>query len=180
MSNDWIPTAYRKPYGHEYYHRSPWDDIVFNKLLIAYGPNYIKHCIGFYDGENWFDQDNRLIKCVQAWMPFDGYVPVMKEKDEKHKPEDCWCYTIRSYDGQGGCLGTKEIDPCEGENCKRWRPKDQKGRWVKATGMMPPEFHGRPQCSNCGHFAMWYKIGHVELTPFCPWCGKPMELEGNE
>jgi len=84
MSNDWIPTAYRKPYGHEYYHRSPWDDIVFNKLLIAYGPNYIKHCIGFYDGENWFDQDNRLIKCVQAWMPFDGYVPVMKEKDERN------------------------------------------------------------------------------------------------
>lgn len=96
------------------------------------------------------------------------------------KPEDCEYYTIRSYDGQGGCLGTKEIDPCEGEKCKRWKRKTQAmGRWVKAIGMLFPEFNGKHRCSNCGYFALEHRIGCEVLTPYCPWCGKPMDVEGD-
>lgn len=50
-------------------------------------------------------------------------VPVCEE--ETHKPEDCRCHTIRTYDGQSGCLGTKEIDPCKGETCENWKPKEE-------------------------------------------------------
>jgi hypothetical protein len=39
------------------------------------------------------------------------------------KPEECRYYTVRTYDHQGGCLGTREIDPCEGPSCPRWTPK---------------------------------------------------------
>lgn len=45
-----------------------------------------------------------------------------KDVDDLGKPEDCRYYTENSYWG-AGCLGTKEIDRCEGEGCKRWKPK---------------------------------------------------------
>ena len=96
-----------------------------------------------------------------------------EERKEKHKPEDCWCYTVHSYDGQGGCLGTKEIDPCEGENCKRWRPKDQKARLVKATDMMPPELKPCPFCGGeakinlfCGSYCATCTICMGGVSPF--------------
>lgn len=50
------------------------------------------------------------------------------------------------------------------------------GRWVKAHGMMPPEYFGRHKCSLCGHFALSRKIGHEELSNYCPNCGAKMDL----
>ena len=51
-----------------------------------------------------------------------------------------------------------------------------KGEWIKATGMMPPEFHGHHCCSECGNFAnMEPPFGNREdLSNFCPNCGADM------
>lgn len=36
-------------------------------------------------------------------------------------------YTLECFLSEsGGCLGTKEIDPCEGENCKKWKRKEER------------------------------------------------------
>ena len=52
----------------------------------------------------------------------------------------------------------------------------KKGEWIKATGMMPPEFHGHHCCSECGNFAnMEPPFGNREdLSKFCPNCGADM------
>lgn len=52
----------------------------------------------------------------------------------------------------------------------------KKGKWIIATGMMPPEFHGHHCCSECGNFAnMEPPFGNREdLSNFCPYCGADM------
>lgn len=51
------------------------------------------------------------------------------------------------------------------------------GRWVKMTGMMPPEYHGHYECSECG----WHMKGlrnswtREEEMPYCPHCGAKMD-----
>ena len=51
------------------------------------------------------------------------------------------------------------------------------GRWVKMTGMMPPEYHGHYECSECG----WHMKGlrnswtREEELNYCPNCGAKME-----
>lgn len=56
------------------------------------------------------------------------------------------------------------------------------GKWIKATGMMPPEFHGHHCCSECGNFAnMEPPFGNREdLSKFCPNCGSKMMTKGGE
>lgn len=50
------------------------------------------------------------------------------------------------------------------------------GKWVKATGMMPPEYFGKHVCSVCDHFAPNYFQGtHEWLSPICPCCGAKMD-----
>ena len=53
---------------------------------------------------------------------------------------------------------------------------ERTGEWIKATGMMPPEFHGHHCCSECGNFAnMETPFGNREdLGRFCPNCGAIM------
>lgn len=72
-------------------------------------------------------------------------------------------------------IGTSE--DFEKEVLKRTKPKT--GRWIKATGMMPPEFHGHHCCSECGNFAnMEPPFGNREdLSKFCPHCGAEMRIE---
>ena len=56
----------------------------------------------------------------------------------------------------------------------------KRGKWVKMTGMMPPEYHGHYQCSECG----WHLKGlrnswtREEDMEFCPGCGLPMTKGG--
>lgn len=51
------------------------------------------------------------------------------------------------------------------------------GRWIKMTGMMPPEYHGHYECSECG----WHMKGlrnswtREEELNYCPNCGAKME-----
>lgn len=56
------------------------------------------------------------------------------------------------------------------------------GKWIKLTGMMPPEFHGHHCCSECGRFAnMEPPFGNREdLSNFCPYCGADMRGEQND
>ena len=51
------------------------------------------------------------------------------------------------------------------------------GKWMKMTGMMPPEYHGHYECSEC----QWHMKGlrnswtrEEELT-YCPNCGAKMD-----
>lgn len=48
-------------------------------------------------------------------------------------------------------------------------------KWIKATGMMPPEFMGGYVCSNCDNWAPrdYYKT-KLWLSPYCPTCGAYM------
>ena len=53
------------------------------------------------------------------------------------------------------------------------------GRWIKMTGMMPPEYHGHYECSEChwhmkGIRSSWTR--EEELT-YCPNCGAKMDGE---
>lgn len=61
-------------------------------------------------------------------------------------------------------------------------PKLNTGKWIKATGMMPPEFHGHHCCSECGNFAnMEPPFGNREdLSNFCPNCGADMRGEEDD
>lgn len=53
------------------------------------------------------------------------------------------------------------------------------GRWVKMTGMMPPEYHGHYECSEC----QWHMKGlrnswtREEEMNYCPNCGAKMDGE---
>lgn len=53
------------------------------------------------------------------------------------------------------------------------------GKWVKMTGMMPPEYHGHYECSECG----WHMKGirnswtREEELSFCPGCGAKIDGE---
>lgn len=49
------------------------------------------------------------------------------------------------------------------------------GRWVKANGMMPPEYHGRKCCSVCDAFALSDFYGIERLSDFCHNCGAKMD-----
>lgn len=56
------------------------------------------------------------------------------------------------------------------------------GRWVKMTGMMPPEYHRHYECSECG----WHMKGlrnswtREEELPYCPNCCAKMDGERRE
>lgn len=53
------------------------------------------------------------------------------------------------------------------------------GRWIKMTGMMPPEYHGHYECSEC----QWHMKGirnswtKEEEFLYCPNCGAKMDSE---
>lgn len=53
------------------------------------------------------------------------------------------------------------------------------GRWVKMTGMMPPEYHGHYECSEC----QWHMKGlrnswtREEELLYCHNCGAKMDGE---
>lgn len=48
---------------------------------------------------------------------------VERERDGR-KSEDCRFHTTKCYSGDG-CLATKEIDPCKGNGCENWKPKEE-------------------------------------------------------
>lgn len=53
------------------------------------------------------------------------------------------------------------------------------GRWVKMTGMMPPEFTGHYQCSECEWFCKKQSIKETDFD-FCPGCGADMRKRNED
>ena len=54
------------------------------------------------------------------------------------------------------------------------------GRWVKASGMLPPECHDKKRCSVCANFALHDRLGRVRPSNYCPNCGAKMDEEKEE
>ena len=80
---------------------------------------------------------------------------------------DSYCIAIgNEFIGEWEGLGMYKPDWCPLEEPKT-------GEWIKAKGMMPPEFHGHHCCSECGAFAnMDAPYGNREgLSNYCPNCG---------
>lgn len=52
------------------------------------------------------------------------------------------------------------------------------GKWIRLTGMAPPEYHGHKICSICESFAPYDPLhpGREILSPHCPGCGAKMEV----
>lgn len=57
----------------------------------------------------------------------DGKDIDVPTKPETHRPEDCVNYATRTRDGRAVCLGTRELERCEGAGCKRWKAKKNGG-----------------------------------------------------
>lgn len=80
---------------------------------------------------------------------------------------------------QSGMTGAEHILVHYGRRVIEELPtiESKRGMWIKATGMMPPEFHGHYCCSECGNFAnMKPPFGNREdLSKFCPSCGARMD-----
>lgn len=53
------------------------------------------------------------------------------------------------------------------------------GKWIKITGMSPPEYHGKYVCSECGDKALC-KNHREELSIYCPNCGARMDGKGED
>ena len=53
------------------------------------------------------------------------------------------------------------------------------GRWVKMTGMMPPEFTGHYECSECEWFCKKHSIKETDFD-FCPGCGADMRRRNED
>lgn len=52
----------------------------------------------------------------------------------------------------------------------------RRGHWVKMTGMMPPEFTGHYECSECRWFCKKHGVKETDFD-FCPGCGADMRVE---
>jgi hypothetical protein len=66
----------------------------------------------------------------------------------------------------------EEVDAADVEPVRR-------GRWVKMTGMMPPEFTGHYQCSECDWFCKKHSIKETDFD-FCPGCGADMRKRNED
>lgn len=49
------------------------------------------------------------------------------------------------------------------------------GKWIKASGMLPPEYHNKKHCSVCGNFALHDRLGREQPSNYCPNCGAKIE-----
>lgn len=75
--------------------------------------------------EATLQRDQAIAALKQAKKTLKKALKTVNQQEE-HNPEDCRNYTTNAYLKCGGCLGTKEIDPCEGKNCPNWKPKEEK------------------------------------------------------
>ena len=94
---------------------------------------------------------------------------------------DTWqCALDCPYYGNtgGNCYTQVAIDALE--LLKAQKPKH--GKWVRLTGMAPPEYHGHKICSLCNCFAPYDPIHPWKeiLSKYCPGCGAKMEGEVDE
>ena len=106
--------------------------------------------------------DNDLISRAAALDAIDGMKPMQGSMEQLAMKALCWA-------------AVKTIQPVDAAPVVH-------GHWVKMTGMMPPEYHGHYECSEC----QWHMKGlrnswtrEEELT-YCPNCGARMDGERRE
>lgn len=58
-----------------------------------------------------------ISRCKAVDNTKDGNEP------KPHDPQKCACYRTNGS-GEPICMGTKELDPCEGPTCERWRKRE--------------------------------------------------------
>lgn len=75
-------------------------------------------------------EGGRMYKFTDLTQP-DGFchkgAKITGKPEPSHRPEECVYYATRQRDGRAVCMGTREVDPCEGAGCKRWKPKKDGG-----------------------------------------------------
>lgn len=99
---------------------------------------------------------------------------VIKALELEIKYGDTWqCALDCPYYGNTECTCYKQVAMDALELLKK------RGRWVRLTGMAPPEYHGHKVCSLCNCFAPYDPIhmGREILSKYCPGCGAEMEGE---
>ena len=100
----------------------------------------------------------------------------MTRKDAIKTLRELWRETNDSWYEEAFNMAIEALFELSG-NISTLPPTEPKtGKWIKATGMKPPEFHGHHCCSECGNFAnMEPPFGNREdLSNFCPNCGADM------
>lgn len=92
-----------------------------------------------------------------------------------HVPDACRDCGYDNYGEYNECVDKLLRDALE--MLKEQEPKH--GKWVRLTGMAPPEYHGHKVCSVCGCLAPYDPIHpwREELSKYCPGCGAKMEGE---
>ena len=83
------------------------DDLISRKALLEFAHNHIGGRIDCNDIARFPAVEAEHVRCGNSLG----------------KPENCEYYTTSCFWGGGGCLGTREIDPCEGKDCKKYKPK---------------------------------------------------------
>lgn len=78
-----------------------------------------------------FQCKEAIDEAIQLIMTQEEFIStILKTQTDKaeRKVQECEYYhEIESWNGSYGvCWGTKDADPCEGKNCKRWKPKETK------------------------------------------------------
>ena len=51
------------------------------------------------------------------------------------------------------------------------------GKWLKASGMLPPGYRDEIRCSVCANFALRDRLGRVRASCYCPNCGARMDAD---
>lgn len=103
-------------------------------------------------------------------------------KDAIKTLHELWRETNDSWYKEVFDMAIEALSEMSGDISSLSSAKPKTGEWIKATGMMPPEFHGHHYCSECGNFAnMEPPFGNREdLSKFCPNCGVKMKCGDTE
>ena len=111
----------------------------------------------------------------------DNFMPGCRNEEERRREfrkhlYDNMCSSLTLYDTTNDASFMYEALCTLQNNWDYIYEEDQlPARWIKPLGMMmPPEFHGRHCCSNCGHIALYSWSHREELSRHCPNCGKEM------
>ena len=110
-----------------------------------------------------------MLRPIDANALYDEYLDTMKELMKSTKNENISAEAISLLCGAKLITDAKTIQP-------------KTAKWIRLTGMAPPEYHGHKICSVCESFAPYDPLHpwREMLTHYCPGCGAEMEGETYE
>ena len=109
------------------------------------------------------------MRTIDADALYDEYLDAMKKLMKSTKNENISAEAISLLCGSKLITEAKTI-------------QSKTAKWIRLTGMAPPECHGHKICSVCESFAPYDPLHpwREMLTPYCPGCGAKMEGETYE